>query len=142
MALVALFLRVWQPGAIWTAAGRVGRPLAPTCASGARPHRRDSCVWRAWTPWVILSVVVFVWGLPSVKAWLDAVSVLRIPVPGLHEPVMRVPPVVPRRSPEAAVYAFNWLSATGSGIFVAAIMAGLVDGLVAAARWRAPTGGR
>ena len=75
MALVALFLRVWHPARVWTSAGgsggsgtgsaRSGRP-APV---GAQVRRLD--VWRAWTPWIILSVVVFVWGFPATKAWLD-----------------------------------------------------------------------
>ena len=75
------------------------------------------------------------------KAWLDSLSVIRIPVPYLHQAVMRVPPVVPAAHPEAAVYAINWLSATGSGIFLASILAGLTMGS-SLARWRACTGGR
>src|SRR5262249_40591864 len=81
-----------------------------------------------WTPWLILSVVVFVWGIPAVKAWLDSVSIVRVPVPGLHMLVQRVPPVVREARPEGAVFVINWLSATGSGILVAAIAAGLVMG--------------
>ena len=42
---------------------------------------------------------------------------------------MRVPPVVPKPTPEAAVYVLNWLSATGTGILIAAIIAGLVMGM-------------
>jgi lactate permease len=85
-------------------------------------------VWRAWTPWIILSVIVFIWGLPSTKAWLDSLSVIRIPVPYLHQAVMRTPPVVAQAHAENAIYAINWLSATGSGIFLASILAGLAMG--------------
>src|SRR5688500_3135955 len=60
------------------------------------------------------------------KTWLDSISALRIPVPGLHNLIGRVAPVVPSPRPEPAVYVLNWLSATGSGIFVAAIIAGFV----------------
>ena len=126
MALVGLFLRVWHPKHVWTSAGGmgsdpVGTQLVPT---GSDPK----LVWRAWTPWIILSVVVFMWGLPSMKLWLDSVSVIRIPVPNLHLGVLRVPPVVPASHPEAAIYAVNWLSATGSGIFLASILAGIAMG--------------
>jgi lactate permease len=69
---------------------------------------------------------VFLWGLPQMKAWLDGISVVRIPVPSLHNMISRVPPVVPSPRPEAAVFVLNWLSATGSGIFVAAVVAGFV----------------
>ncbi len=60
------------------------------------------------------------------KTWLDSLSVVRIPVPGLHNLISRVPPVVPTPRPEGAIFILNWLSATGSGILLAAIIAGLV----------------
>jgi lactate permease len=131
MALVALFLRVWHPTRVWTSAGGSGSDSSGTdpVPQGSDPTVISSAqVWRAWTPWIILSVVVFAWGLPSMKAWLDSLSVIRIPVPYLHQAVMRVPPVVPAPHAEAAVYAINWLSATGSGIFLASILAGLSMG--------------
>jgi lactate permease len=130
MALVALFLRVWHPARIWTSTGTEGSDPSGTdpVPKGSDPMPSTAHVWRAWTPWIILSVVVFTWGLPSVKAWLDSLSVIRIPVPYLHQAVLRVPPVVPAPHPEAAIYAINWLSATGSGIFVASILAGLAMG--------------
>jgi lactate permease len=83
---------------------------------------------QAWTPWIILSVVVFMWGLPQVRAFLNGISLFTFPVPNLHNLVMRVPPVVAQPTPEGAVFALNWLSATGSGILVASIIAGLVMG--------------
>jgi len=79
-------------------------------------------------PWLVLSVVVFVWGLPSVKTQLDKLSAPKFPVVGLHKMVQRMPPVVPKPTAEAAVYSLNWLTATGSGIFVAAIISGFVMG--------------
>jgi lactate permease len=123
MGAVALFLRFWQPRQRWGLEG------VETAASREEAHGHSSReVLRAWTPWIILSVLVFVWGLPQTKALLDGLSVVRVPVPGLHNLVQRVPPVVAAPAPEAAVYNLNWLSATGSGIFVAAILAGLVMG--------------
>jgi lactate permease len=131
MALVAMFLRVWHPSRLWTSAGGMGSDPSGTdvvpMGSDPKPVPRAD-VWRAWTPWIILSVVVFTWGLPSMKAWLDSLSAIRVPVPYLHQAVMRVPPVVHEPHPEAAVYAINWLSATGSGIFLASILAGLTMG--------------
>ncbi len=147
LAAIALFLRVWQPARVWTAAGRdsstpaVATSSQPRSAGGlehpvagvpdgirAAPAHTAAEVRRAWTPWIILSVLVFVWGLPSMKAWLDGISVIRLPVPTLHQMILRVPPVVPQAHPEAAVYAINWLSATGTSIFIAAILAGLAMG--------------
>src|SRR5439155_8464572 len=88
----------------------------------------QSEIFRAWLSWIILSVVVFVWGLPQTKALLDGISLPKIPVSGLDKLVMRMPPVVAKPTADAAVFSFNWLSATGSGIFVASIVAGLVMG--------------
>jgi lactate permease len=85
-------------------------------------------VRRAWTPWVILSLIVFVWGLPEFKTFLDGISVFKFPIDGLHQMIQRVPPVVNKVHAEAAVYNLNWLSATGTGIFISAILSGLVMG--------------
>jgi lactate permease len=119
MAALTLFLRVWQPRQHWALEGEAGP------ATIEHRHSRGT-VLRAWVPWLILSAVVFVWGLPQTRAFLDGLSIVRVPVPGLHNLVERVPPVVAARRPEPAIYAFNYLSATGTGILVAALIAGLV----------------
>jgi len=121
---VTLFLKVWQPRTHWALDGEPAA-RAGTATAAATPRRE---VIRAWVPWLILSVLVFAWGLPQTKAALDAISIVRVPVPALHNLVQRVPPVVPTPKPEPAVFNLNWLSATGSGILVAALVAGLVMG--------------
>jgi lactate permease len=120
MAALALLLRVWQPRTIWTETG----PRAPAAVAAVvvdDEQTPDSGrVFRAWLPWIVLSVLVFIWGIPQVKAWLDGISSPRLPVAGLHNLVARVPPVVPAPKAETAVFILNWLSATGSGILLAA----------------------
>jgi lactate permease len=125
MGAVALFLKVWQPSQLWLNTGNESN--GPAVADAPRAYSGRE-VRQAWMPWIILSVIVFAWGLPQVKALLDGISILRFPVPELHNMVMRTPPVVAEARPEAAVFALNWLSATGSGIFVASLVAGLVMG--------------
>ena len=120
MGAVVLFLKIWRPSSTWLLPGE-----SDAAGVAARPVYARSEVIRAWVPWIILSVLVFLWGLPQIKAWLDGVSVIRIPVPGLHNMIQRVPPVVPAPRAEPAVFVLNWLSATGTGIFVASIVAGL-----------------
>jgi lactate permease len=88
-------------------------------------YTREQIV-KAWTPWAILSVLVFLWGLPQVKALLNEISAPKFPIDGLHNMVLRMPPVVPKATPEAAVYTLNWLSATGTGILLAAIISAIV----------------
>ena len=79
----------------------------------------------AWMPWAILTVFVFLWGIPEVKKLLDGLSIVKIPFEGLHNMIEKVPPIVPVAHKEAAIYNLNWLSATGTGIFLAAMIAGM-----------------
>jgi lactate permease len=111
------FLLVWHPKRIW---GLHGHEAGAPARSAHRFGRAE--VVRAWMPWGILSVIVFIWGIPSVKVFLDGLSPLRVPVPLVHRLVERMPPVVPTPSPEAAVFSFNWMSFTGTGILVAALI--------------------
>ncbi|MFN8670109.1 MAG: L-lactate permease [Gemmatimonadaceae bacterium] len=140
-ALVA-FLKIWKPATLWTGDG--GReagvpaapaeePVPPTNHRPGSPHgdermRPAISPVRAWVPWIVLSVLVFLWGLPQVKAFLNGISAPAFPVPGLHQLVQRVPPVVPKPTAEAAVFTLNWLSATGSAICLAAMLGGLLMG--------------
>jgi lactate permease len=122
---LVLFLRVWQPRDAWAGAASVAAD-ARGATDDAPPDAAR--VRQAWLPWIILSLLVFLWGIPWFKSWLDGLSVVRVSVPGLHNLVQRVPPVVPDARPEAAVFVLNWLSATGSGILVAAVIGGFVMG--------------
>ena len=92
----------------------------------ARTQHSRADIIRAWTPWAILTVFVFVWGLPSVKAALNSIFAPNFPIAGLHNLVEKMPPVVPTPTKEAAVYTLNLLSATGTGILLSAIVGGLV----------------
>jgi lactate permease len=131
---VTLFLKVWHPKAIWHTTGGAsaltqGVGAAVVQGEARRNHGYSAAeVRRAWTPWAILSILVFLWGIPEVKAFLDGLSIFKFPIDGLHNMVMRVPPVVAKAHPEAAVYTLNWLSATGTGIFIAAVISGLLMG--------------
>jgi lactate permease len=86
--------------------------------------------FQAWLPWIILSVVIVIWGLPPIKSALDHLLSFTLPMPGLHLAVQRVPPVAPpNAAPESALFSFNLLSASGTGILLAALLAGLVMGI-------------
>jgi lactate permease len=87
---------------------------------------RKSAMLSPWLPWIILSVVVFIWGLPQTKTFLDGIAAPKIPVWSLHKLVSRVPPVVAMPTPENAIFNFNFLSAAGTGILFAAIIAGFM----------------
>jgi lactate permease len=120
MAALALLLRFWRPHDTWALTG------AAAATPAAELTRREA--WEAWRPWLLLSGFVFAWGLPSVKSFLNGLSAPRLSVPYLDGVVERVPPVVASARPEEAVFTLNWLSATGTGILVAALLAGLLMG--------------
>jgi lactate permease len=138
MASLTLFLRVWRPKTIWTSTSLkgheadsgtpedlvVGEPDASASTAVFKRHDRAT-VMLAWMPWMILTVFVFMWGIPDVKKLLDGLSIVKIPFEGLHNMIEKVPPVVPVAHKEAAIYNLNWLSATGTGIFLSAMVAGL-----------------
>ena len=120
---LVVFLLVWHPRQIWGLSGReAGAP-----ARSAHGFTRAEVI-RAWTPWIILSVIVFIWGTPQVKAFLDGLSSFRVAVPFVHQLVERMPPVVAGPAAEAAFFSFNWLSFTGTGILVAALLSALAMG--------------
>ncbi|HLJ78286.1 MAG TPA: L-lactate permease [Acidobacteriaceae bacterium] len=121
LALIG-FLMVWHPKKVWGFEHEGERT-----ARGSHGYSRGEVV-RAWVPWGILSVLVFCWGLPSVKTGLDKISIVKHAIGGLDKVIQRMPPVVPKPTAEGAVYVVNWLSATGSGILIAAIIAGFVMG--------------
>jgi lactate permease len=133
-AIIALatLLRVWQPKDNWKPADMESTPAAA-------PLQDRSKVFRAWLPWIVLTTFLFVWGLPQTKTVFDAKSPATatlkpmiapdIAVPHLHRLVQRSPPVAPANAaPETATFEFHWLSATGTGILLAALAAGLLMG--------------
>jgi len=123
MAALTALLFFWHPKRVWGLEGHE----AGRAARGQHGHSAGKVI-SAWVPWVILSVVVFLWGLPSVKAALDKISIIRIPIAGLHNLIQRVPPVVPKPTPEAAIFQFNWITFSGTGILIAAIISGWIMG--------------
>jgi lactate permease len=135
---LALLCRVWQPREIWTFEGNAPHAVASSVSEPAFDRR---AVRRAWMPWLFLSIAVIVWGITPVKAALTASPMLapRWNVPYLHRLVFRDYPVVAQKidpaqigdaayrnaHAEPAVYTFNWLSATGTGVLLAALATAL-----------------
>lgn len=132
MAAVAILLKFWRPKDRWRLAGQ-NEPIV--IAGAVAPGRKQ--IVAAWAPWCLLSALVFVWGIPQVKSTLDGRSAPVFQVPALHNAVVRAPldqgpdPQKPAK-PEEAIFRLNWLSATGTGILVAAILAGFMMGFAPA----------
>ena len=131
IAALVLLLRCWRPrDAHWS-----DRSDQSEGAEAGLPEAASGSVSRAslrlaWSPWIILTALVFLWGLPQTKSALDHIFSRKISVPSLHRVVQRSPPVAPpKATPEAAEYHLNALSATGTGILIAAVVAGFVIGV-------------
>ena len=128
MISLVLFLRVWQPKKVWTSASIRGKDVSASEVKPPQPvvqHSRSALI-AAWTPWIILSIFVFIWGLPSVKTWLNSIFAPAFPMEGLHNLIEKMPPVVKQPTKEGAVYTLNLLSATGTAILFAGIVSAFV----------------
>ena len=129
MAALTLFLRVWQPAQIWTSPALrtkdeshlTAPPPVPPVAKGTG----SEIAW-SWTPWIILSVIVAIWGTDAFKKAANAIYAPAFPVEGLHNLIEKVPPVVAAPVKEGAVFALTFLSYTGTGILIAAIISAIV----------------
>jgi lactate permease len=121
MSALAVLMKFWKPAN--------EQPLvSATEQTAAIANTPPGSGWKAWLPWIFLSVIVFFWGLPQVKNLLDGVFALNFRVPFLDDAVQRVPPVVATPTPEHAVFAFGVLSATGTALLFTGIFAGLCLG--------------
>ena len=140
MICLIAFLMVWHPKRVWTFEGEA----AKTEHRASHGYSRGEVV-RAWLPWLILSVIVFTWGTKTGKTFMNSpektftsmaswstppskITNPQFPINGLNKMVERIPPVVVKPTKEPAVFGLNWLSATGTGIFLSAIISGLIMG--------------
>ena len=129
MISLALFLAIWKPKTVMLDASGAGVTVPRAQAAQTHHGHSRDLVIKAWTPWVILTVVLFLWGLPLVKAFLNMKGIYwEWQIPGLHNLVQRVEPAVATPRLEPAVWKWGLISATGTGILIAAVIAGFVMG--------------
>jgi lactate permease len=132
MACLIAFLEVWQPKTIWTSpALRSHDASASTIAprpAAANPDYSREQVWMAFLPWIIVCIVLLVWGTNWFKVHVNPWATWAYQVPDLHNMINKMPPVVSTPTKEAAVFSFTWLSYTGTGMLIAAIISGFLMG--------------
>ena len=148
-----ILLRFWQPTEMWRfehdadvsgmgappmldAVRAGGAPVPASANTGSAPAAVlryapvGQQVLLAWMPWLILSVIVFLWGVPQVKNTLNHLSAPKVAIPWLDKRVFRAPPVVPANAPpEDAEFQFNWISATGTALLICGILSGMLLGV-------------
>jgi lactate permease len=126
------FLQIWQPAELWLSPALRRRDDSaatmppPPVTNNTAPS--SAAIWRSLLPWIIVCVVLLVWGTGWFKSLVNPIFTWNYAVAGLHNLVQKVPPVVAKPTPEGAVFAFTYLSFTGSGILLAAIISGFVMG--------------
>jgi lactate permease len=133
MGCLILFLKVWQPKVLWLSPALRGRDesastMAPAKLIDPAPLTPGE-LFTAMLPWVILCAILLIWGTDWFKAAVNPIFTWNYPVPELHNMINKVAPVVPTPTKESAVFSFTYLSFTGTGILIAAIIAGFIMGL-------------
>jgi lactate permease len=132
MGALILFLRVWQPKTLWTSPALRGHDISADLAkpdkSTTLPKLSQTEVWSSLLPWIIVCAVLLIWGTGWFKAAVNPIFTWNYAVPELHHMINKVAPIVAKPTPEAAVFSFQYLSFTGTGMLIAAIISGLVMG--------------
>ncbi|MEW9909105.1 L-lactate permease [Bacillus pacificus] len=126
---LALFLKVWQPKEIYQS-GQANREAAATTAA-SMPKLTLGKVVKAWSPFIVLTVMVVIWSQSFFKALFAPGGALeslvfKFEIPGLHNLVMKAEPIVNKATPYEAILKFDVLSATGTAILIACIISMLI----------------
>jgi lactate permease len=120
LLVMVAFLKFWKPGTVLENAPTENRITV-------RQHA-TAVVLKGWSPFLLASVFIFIFGLPAINKQLSF-DALKQPMPILHNSVLKVPPVAPSPTPEAAIADLNVIALPGTAIFIGAIIAAILLGL-------------
>ncbi len=133
MGCLILFLKVWQPRQLWLSPALRGRDESASTMTAPKPMDKipltQSELLSALLPWIIVCIVMLIWGNGAFKTWANSIFTWNYPVPELHNMINKVPPVAAKPTPEGAVFGFTYLSFTGTGMLISAIISGFLMGL-------------
>ena len=132
MGGLILFLKVWQPKQLWLSPVLRGKDESAATMTPVKPLDQtpltQAQLWSSLLPWIIVCIVMLVWGNGAFKSWANSIFTWNYPVPDLHNMINKVPPVAAKPTPEGAVFGFTYLSFTGTGMLIAAIISGFLMG--------------
>jgi lactate permease len=132
MGCLILFLKVWQPKVLWLSPALRGKDESAATMAATKPMDKTPLtqreLWSALLPWIIVCIVMLIWGNGAFKNWANLIFTWNYPVPDLHNMINKVPPVAAKPTPEGAVFGFTYLSFTGTGMLIAAIISGFLAG--------------
>ncbi len=131
MACLIGFLGIWEPKELWLSPALRSRDesattMPPPVTKTAAPT--SAAVWRSLLPWIIVCLVLLVWGTGWFKGLVNPIFSWNYDVPQLDKMINKVAPVVSKPTPERAQFLFTYLSYTGTGMLIAAIISGFVMG--------------
>src|SRR6202049_5094735 len=133
MGCLILFLKVWQPKELWLSPALRGKDESASTMTAPKAMDKTPLtqaeLWSALLPWIIVCVVMLIWGTGAFKTWANSIFTWNYPVPELHNMINKVPPVAAKPTPEGAIFGFTYLSFTGTGLLISAILSGLLMGL-------------
>ncbi len=133
MGCLILFLKVWQPKQLWLSPKLRGNDESASTMPPAKlidpTPLTPGEMLTALLPWIILCIILLIWGTGWFKAAVNPIFTWNFPVPDLHNMINKVPPVVPTPTKESAIFSFTYVSFTGTGMLLAAIIAGFIMGL-------------
>jgi lactate permease len=133
MGCLILFLKVWQPKVLWLSPALRGKDESAATMTTPKPMDKtpltQSEMWSALLPWIIVCVLMLIWGNGAFKTWANSIFVWNYAVPDLHNMIAAMPPVTAKPTPQGAVFGFTYLSFTGTGMLIAAIISGLLMGV-------------
>jgi lactate permease len=133
MGCLILFLKVWQPKVLWLSPVLRGNDESAATMKPVTPLDKTPLtqaeLWSSLLPWIIVCVIMLIWGNDAFKAWANSIFVWTYPVPDLHNMINSVPPVAAKPTPQGAVFGFTYLSFSGTGLLIAAIISAALMGL-------------
>ncbi len=132
MGALILFLKVWQPKRLWLSPALRGNDESLATMAPAKPLDKtplsQAQLWSALLPWIIVCILMLIWGSGWFKTWANSIFTWNYSVPELDKLINKVPPVSPQATAERAVFGFTYLSFTGTGMLIAAIISGFLMG--------------
>ena len=132
MGGLILFLKVWQPKKLWLSPVLRGNDESVATMAPVKPLDKTPLtqaeLWSALLPWIIVCIVMLIWGNNAFKLWANSIFTWNYPIPELDKMINSVAPVAAKPTPQGAVFGFTYLSFTGTGMLIAAIISGLLMG--------------
>jgi lactate permease len=132
MGCLILFLKVWQPKVLWLSPVLRGRDESAATMAATKLMDRTPLtqgeLWSALLPWIIVCILMLIWGNDAFKAWANSHFTWNYEVPDLDKMINTVPPVSAKPTVQRAVFGFTYLSFTGTGMLIAAIISGFLMG--------------